>query len=97
MVTIVEYGDFECGSCGRAEAAINQSLLAPDVRHVWRHLPIPEVHPDATRAAEAAEAAAAQGKFWEYHDLLLANHGSRANLLGTRTRGGWLAMSPQPT
>ena len=72
-VTIVEYGDFECGSCGRAEAAINQSLLAPDVRHVWRHLPIPEVHPDATRAAEAAEAAAAQGKFWEYHDLLLAH------------------------
>jgi Na+/H+ antiporter NhaA len=73
MVTIVEYGDFECRSCGRAEAAINQSLLAPDVRHVWRHLPIPEVHPNATRAAEAAEAAAAQGKFWEYHDLLLAH------------------------
>jgi protein-disulfide isomerase len=71
-VTIVEYGDFECPYCGRAESAIRE-LLADfgDVRYVWRHLPLTDVHPHAELAAEAAEAAAAQGAFWEMHDTLL--------------------------
>ena len=75
-VTVVEYGDFECPYCGRAEPVIRE-LLADfgDLRYVWRHLPLSDVHPRAELAAEAAEAAAAQGAFWEMHDLLLAHQG----------------------
>ncbi len=75
-VTVVEYGDFECPYCGRAEPVIRE-LLADfgDVRYVWRHLPLADVHPRAELAAEAAEAAAAQGAFWEMHDLLLDHQG----------------------
>jgi len=71
-VTVVEYGDFECPYCGRAEPAVRE-LLADfgDVRYVWRHLPLTDVHPHAQLAAEASEAAAAQGSFWDMHDLLL--------------------------
>ncbi|GAA4363697.1 Na+/H+ antiporter NhaA [Actinomadura sp. NPDC048032] len=71
-VTVVEYGDFECPYCGRAESVVRE-LLADygDVRYVWRHLPLNDIHPQAQLAAEAAEAAAAQGRFWEMHDLLL--------------------------
>jgi Na+/H+ antiporter NhaA len=71
-VTVLEYGDFECPYCGRAEPVMRE-LLAEfgDVRYVWRHLPLTDVHPNAQAAAEAAEAAAAQGAFWEMHDLLL--------------------------
>ena len=75
-VTLVEYGDFECPYCGRAEPVMRE-LLADfgDVRYVWRHLPLSDVHPNAQLAAEAAEAAAAQGAFWEMHDLLLDHQG----------------------
>jgi Na+/H+ antiporter NhaA len=71
-VTVVEYGDFECPYCGQAEPIIRE-LLADfgDVRYVWRHLPLNDVHPNAQLAAEGSEAAAAQGSFWEMHDLLL--------------------------
>ncbi|MET7619114.1 Na+/H+ antiporter NhaA [Streptomyces sp. NPDC005408] len=70
-VTVVEYGDFECPYCGQAEPVV-RALLADfgDVRYVWRHLPLPDVHPRAQLAAEAAEAAAAQDAFWRMHDLL---------------------------
>jgi Na+/H+ antiporter NhaA len=73
-VTLVEYGDFECPYCGLAEGVVRE-LLADfgDVRYVWRHLPLNDVHPRAQVAAEAAEAAAAQGAFWEMHDLLLTH------------------------
>jgi Na+/H+ antiporter NhaA len=71
-VTLVEYGDFECPYCGQAEPVIRELLAdAGDVRYVWRHLPLNDVHPRAQLAAEASEAAAAQGAFWEMHDLLL--------------------------
>ena len=71
-VTLVEYGDFECPYCGRAEPAVRELLRDfGDVRYVWRHLPLTDVHPRARMAAEAAEAAADQGAFWEMHDLLL--------------------------
>jgi Na+/H+ antiporter NhaA len=71
-VTLVEYGDFECPYCGQAERIVRE-LLADfgDLRYVWRHLPLNDVHPQAQLAAEASEAAAAQGKFWEMYDLLL--------------------------
>ena len=74
QVTLVEYGDFECPYCGQAEPVVRE-LLADfgDVRYVWRHLPLSDVHPRAQLAAEASEAAAAQGAFWEFHDLLLAH------------------------
>jgi len=73
-VTVVEYGDFECPYCGQAEPAVRELLRDfGDVRYVWRHLPLSDVHPRAQLAAEAAEAAADQGAFWELHDLLLGN------------------------
>ncbi|MFJ2031708.1 Na+/H+ antiporter NhaA [Streptosporangium sp. NPDC087985] len=76
-VTLVEYGDFECPYCGQAEAVVRE-LLADlgDVRYVWRHLPLDDVHAYAQLAAEAAEAAAEQGAFWEMHDLLLDHQGA---------------------
>jgi protein-disulfide isomerase len=71
-VTLVEYGDFECPYCGRAEPVLRELLRDfGDVRYVWRHLPLSDVHPHAQLAAEASEAAADQGSFWEMHDLLL--------------------------
>ena len=70
-VTIIEFGDFECPYCGQAEPVARDLLADTDLRFVWRHLPLTDVHPAAQLAAEAAEAAAAQGKFWEMHDLLL--------------------------
>ena len=69
-VTLVEYGDFECPYCGQAEPVVRELLRDfGDVRYVWRHLPLSDVHPHARLAAEAAEAAADQGAFWEMHDL----------------------------
>jgi Na+/H+ antiporter NhaA len=73
-VTVVEYGDFECPYCGMAEPVVRELLREfGDVRYVWRHLPLVDVHPHAQLAAEAAEAAADQGAFWEMHDLLLTH------------------------
>ncbi len=75
QVTLLEYGDFECPYCGQAEDVIRELLLSvgSDVRYVWRHLPLNDVHPRAQLAAEATEAASAQGHFWEMHDALLAH------------------------
>jgi Na+/H+ antiporter NhaA len=70
-VTVVEYGDFECPYCGRAEPVVRDLLADEEIRYVWRHLPLTDVHPAAQLAAEGAEAAAAQGAFWPMHDLLL--------------------------
>ena len=76
-VTVVEYGDFECPYCGLAEPAVRELLRDfGDVRYVWRHLPLTDVHPHAQLAAEATEAAAKQGAFWEMHDLLLEHQGA---------------------
>jgi protein-disulfide isomerase len=70
-VTVIEYGDFECPYCGQAEPSVRELLTEfGDVRYVWRHLPLNDVHPHAQLAAEASEAAAVQGAFWEMHDLL---------------------------
>ena len=79
-VTLVEYGDFECPYCGQAEPVIRELLssLGADVRYVWRHLPLNDVHPHAQLAAEASEAAATQGKFWEMYDTLLSHQDALA-------------------
>jgi Na+/H+ antiporter NhaA len=77
-VTLVEYGDFECPYCGQAESVVRELLAeyGDDLRYVWRHLPLTDVHPYAPLAAEASEAAAKQGKFWEMHDQLLDHQGA---------------------
>ena len=74
-VTLLEYGDYECPYCGQAEAVVRELLadFGDDLRYVWRHLPLADVHPNAQMAAEAAEAAGAQGRFWEMHDWLLGH------------------------
>lgn len=72
-VTLLEYGDYECIYCGRAEDTVRALLerFDDELTYVWRHLPLQDVHPRAQLASEAAEAAAAQGKFWEMHDLMI--------------------------
>jgi Na+/H+ antiporter NhaA len=84
-VTVVEYGDFECPYCGQAEPVLRELLRDfGDVSYVWRHLPLNDVHPSAQLAAEAAEAAASQGAFWQLHDVLLEHQDALAfdDLLG---------------
>jgi protein-disulfide isomerase len=74
-VTLVEYGDYECPYCGAAYPIIKevQARMGERLRFVFRNFPITTSHPHAEQAAEAAEAAAAQGKFWPMHDLLYEN------------------------
>ncbi len=84
IVTLVEYGDLQCPYCGQAEPTVRALLDDLDLRYVWRHLPLPDVHPQAQLAAEASEAASAQGRFWDMHDLLLTrqDHLKTADLVG---------------
>ena len=74
-VTLVEYGDYECPYCGAAYPIIKQvqARMGERLRFVFRNFPITTSHPHAEQAAEAAEAAAAQGRFWQMHDLLYEN------------------------
>jgi Na+/H+ antiporter NhaA len=72
LVTVVEYGDFECRWTAMASPTAAELLARnPDIRYVWRHLPLSDVHRDAEVAAQAAEAAGAQGRFWQMHAMLL--------------------------
>jgi protein-disulfide isomerase len=74
-VTLVEYGDYQCPYCGAAYPIVKelQDRMGERLRFVFRNFPITTSHPHAEQAAEAAEAAAAQGRFWEMHDLLYEN------------------------
>ena len=74
-VTLVEYGDYECQYCGRGHYVVKdlERRAGNLMRFVFRNFPLTTLHPHAERAAEAAEAAGAQGKFWEMHDLLFEN------------------------
>jgi protein-disulfide isomerase len=74
-VVVIEYGDFECPNCKQAAPAVKMLLERFDghVRFGFRHFPLEEVHPHALQAAEAAECAGAQGKFWEMHELLFVH------------------------
>lgn len=85
-VTLIEYSDFECPFCLRHEDTMKQLLTAypNDVRIVYRHFPLTSLHPEAQKAAEASECAAAQGKFWEMHDLIF-----QANSNGTMSVDQW--------
>jgi Na+/H+ antiporter NhaA len=77
-VTLLEYGDFECSYCGRAEPVVRELLadFGDDLRYVWRHLPLNDVHNHAQLAAEAVEAAGAQGSFWEMYGAELSDEGA---------------------
>jgi Na+/H+ antiporter NhaA len=91
IVTLVEYGDFECPYCGQAEPVLRELLKEHgELRFVFRHLPLTDVHPHAQMAAEAAEAAASQGKFWEMHDALMDHQDALVyrDLLGYATEIG---------
>ena len=74
-VTLLEYGDYQCPHCGVAHAFVESARLRinDDLRFAFRHFPLSAFHPRATRAAEAAEAAGEQGRFWAMHDLLFEN------------------------
>jgi protein-disulfide isomerase len=75
LLTLVEYGDYQCPHCGRAYPIVKrlQKTLGKKLKFVFRNFPLSEIHPDALNAAKVAEAAALQGKFWEMHDALFEN------------------------
>jgi protein-disulfide isomerase len=77
-VTLVEYGDYECDYCRQAYPVVSQLLrrFKDRVRFVYRHFPLAQIHPHAQRAAECAEAAGAQDRFWEMHDRLFTHPGA---------------------
>jgi protein-disulfide isomerase len=85
-VTLVEYGDFQCPHCRAAHFYLKNVLatMGDDMRFVFRHMPLAQIHPMAQPAAEAAEAAAAQGKFWPMHDLIYENQDLLSPALLTR-------------
>ena len=80
-LTLLEYGDFECPYCGAAHPVVDEirRRLGRHLRFVFRHFPLSTVHPHAELAAEAAEAAGAQGKFWEMHDRLFEHQAALGN------------------
>jgi protein-disulfide isomerase len=85
-VTMVEYGDFQCPHCRAAHFYLKNVLatVGDDMRFVFRHMPLAQIHPMAQLAAEAAEAAGAQGKFWPMHDLIYENQDLLSPALFTR-------------
>jgi protein-disulfide isomerase len=85
-VTLVEYGDFQCPHCRTAHFYLKNVLatMGDDMRFVFRHMPLTQVHPMAQPAAEAAEAAGEQGKFWPMHDLIYENQDMLSPALLTR-------------
>jgi protein-disulfide isomerase len=89
-VTLVEYGDYECPHCGRAYPIVKevQGRLGAKLRFVFRNFPISGAHPHAEMAAEAAELAAAQGRFWEMHDALYEHQNTldEAGILALATK-----------
>jgi protein-disulfide isomerase len=92
-VTLVEYGDFECPHCGGVEVAMREleRTFRGDLAFVFRHLPLNDVHPRAQLAAEASEAAADQGSFWEMHDVLF-QHQDALTLADLRTYAADLGL-----
>ena len=85
-MTLVEYGDFQCPHCRAAHSYLQKVLatMGDDLRFVFRHMPLTQIHPMAQLAAEAAEAAGAQGKFWPMHDLIYENQDLLSPALLTR-------------
>ena len=81
-ITLLEFGDYECPDCGNAYPVIKRLIaeMGPRLRFIFRNFPLSNVHPHASVAAQAAEAAAAQGKFWEMHDLLYEHQKDLADI-----------------
>ena len=75
QLTLLEYGDYECPFCGAAASSVEQLLqiMGDEIQFAYRHFPLSQIHPHAQQAAEAAEAAAQQGRFWDMHELLFAH------------------------
>lgn len=94
-VTIIEYSDFQCPACASVAPMLQQLAAAypNDVRLVYRHFPLVSIHPNAQKAAEAAEAAGAQGKFWEYHDTLFANQADFASADAAAARESFIGYA----
>ena len=94
-LTLVEYGDYECPSCGSAYPIVKrvQEKFGKRLRFVFRNFPLSEIHPHAESAAETAEFAAAQGRFWEMHDLLFENQEQLSEALYSELAEG-LGLSP---
>ena len=80
-IVLVEYSDFQCPACGAYHPVVKQLVeeFGNDVAFVYRHFPLRQIHPNADLSARAAEAAGAQGKFWEMHDLLFENQKEWSN------------------
>ena len=81
-ITLLEFGDYECPDCGNAFPVVKRLIaeMGPRLRFVFRNFPLSNVHPHASVAAQAAEAAAAQGKFWEMHDQLYGHQRELADM-----------------
>ena len=92
-VTIVEFTDFHCSHCREAEAIVRQVLATYPVRLVHRDLPLDSVHPRAREAHEAARCAEAQGRFWEYRDLLFAGEPQTGDMLKASAGGAALDLA----
>jgi protein-disulfide isomerase len=92
-VVVVEYGDFECPTCKQAAPSVRLLMerFSNRVRFAFRHFPLEQAHPHALLAAEAAESAGEQGKFWEMHDLLFANQ-DRLSAKQLQTYAGQLGL-----
>jgi protein-disulfide isomerase len=95
-ITVVEYGDYECPHCAAVAPIVDQleSSFGGQMRSVFRHFPLSEVHPHAEAAAESAEFAGAAGVFWEMHEALFQQQ-SRLSLAGTLLIGEELGLSPE--
>jgi protein-disulfide isomerase len=96
-VTIVEYGDYECPFCGAAYPIVKaiQKALGPNLRFAYRHFPLSQIHPHSFQAAEAAEAASAQGRFWEMHDMLF-EHQNRLGIQDLLAYASALGLELEP-
>ena len=96
-VTIIEYADFQCPGCAGFAPLLEQLVTAhpDDVQIVYRHFPLTSIHANAQLSAEAAEAAGAQDKFWEYHALLFARQGDWSSLDGAEARQFFIDLAAE--
>jgi protein-disulfide isomerase len=96
LVTLLEYGDYECPYCGTAYPVVEElrKSLGDRMRFVFRHFPLSQIHENAMSAAESAEAAGAHGKFWEMHDILYTNQQS-LDPESLVQYGSWIGLDPK--
>ncbi len=96
-VTIIEYADFQCPGCAAFSPLLRQlsEAFPEDVQVIYRHFPLNSIHPNAQKSAEAAEAAGAQGKFWDYHDLLFERQADWSALDATAARDFFVALAEE--